>query len=186
MKDNSAEPPKKIDLGCGEEKATGFYGVDAIQTESVDKVLDLDSEEWGLPLNHFEVIRAKDVFEHLENPVNFLENIHSIGCDGAEVRIKTSHQSSQNWTDPTHKRLAGLKTIENYFTESGQFSFYSDANFTVESVEILFEKRKVFFFNYLVEPVVNTSYFTKYVYERSFLSRLFPARDIRFKLRVVK
>jgi hypothetical protein len=174
--------PKKLELGCGTRKPEGFYGVDRVDTEATDLVQDLDSENWDLPPNHFEEIRAIDLFEHLENPVNFLEEVHRIAEFGAEIVIKAPHLSSQNWTDPTHKRLAGIDTISNYFTQNGRLNFYSDARFEIESIQLRFFKRKFLFYNYLIQPLVNSSRFTQMLFEKTFLSRFFPAHNIRFHL----
>lgn len=176
--------PENIELGCGQEKPSGFYGVDIRDLEEVDKVQDLDEESWDLPSDYFELIRAIDVYEHVEKPINFMEEIYRIGKPGAKVVIRTPHRSSQKWGDPTHKRLAGFQTIEFYFTEESDFSFYSSANFEVEKNRILLPKRKMFLWNYLVEPIINLNKFTKIFYEQSFLSRIFPAENILFHLRI--
>lgn len=59
--------PRQLELGCGEKKPDGFYGVDVADTAAVDLVQDLDDPDWDLPSNHFQTIRAIDVFEHLES-----------------------------------------------------------------------------------------------------------------------
>lgn len=176
----------KIDLGCGENKPDGFFGVDIIDTNDADHVIDLDEGDWNLPENHFTVVRAFDVFEHLRNPINFMEEVHRIAKDGARVILKSPHLSSQNWIDPTHKRLVGRRTIDHYFTDDGRLSFYTPVSFSVESASLQFLQEPVLFWNYVIEPFVNVSESTQRFYEESFLSRLFPAKDIVFNLRVKK
>lgn len=178
--------PKKIELGCGQKKPQGFYGVDKVDTPQTDKVIDLDENEWDLPTDYFSKVRAIDLYEHVNDSVNFLEEIYRLCEDGAEVFIRTPHRSSQNWTDGTHKRLAGLDSINFYFTEGGPYSYYSNAVFSQENAKIAFRKRKMLPWNYLVEPLVNISRFTKYFYEETFLSRLFPACNIEFQLKAKK
>lgn len=175
--------PNRIELGCGEEKPTGFHGVDKIDTSETDQVIDLDKSSWDLPSNHFIEIRAVDLYEHVENPVNFFEEIYRISQEGAEIYIRTPHRSSQNWTDGTHKRLAGLDSIKFYHTTDGPYSYYSDAEFVQDEVKITFRKRKMLPWNYLVEPLININRLTKEFYEESFLSRLFPALNIEFRLK---
>ncbi len=157
-----------------------------VETSETDFVLNLDQEEWDLPENYFEKIRAWDLFEHLDNPMNFMENVHRIGSKDAEVVMKCPHRSSQNWTDPTHQRLVGIQTIDKYFTDEGMYAYYTDANFQVENAKILFVKSPFMFWNYLIEPVVNITRATQLFYEYTFLSRWFPAQDIYFKLKVKK
>jgi len=173
----------KLELGCGQLKKEGYYGVDKIETEQVDQVIDLDQQEWDLPENHFTDVRAKDLFEHLDNPVQFMENLYRIMAEGGTAWIQAPHRSSQNWTDPTHKRLTGHKTIEYYFSKDGKYSYYSNSCFEVVKSRIVFPKRKVFLWNYVVEPLVNLNDFTKTIYEESFLSKIFPAKNMSFLIR---
>lgn len=172
-----------VELGCGRDKSEGFLGVDKRETEEVDKVIDLDKSDWDLPSDYFEYVKAINLFEHLENPVNFMEEVYRILKDDGRVLIQAPHRSSQNWTDPTHKRLTGSKTMKYYFTEDGRFSYYSDAEFEILRNRIVFPKRKVFFWNYVVEPLVNLNFFTRMIYEKSFLSKIFPAENMVFELR---
>lgn len=173
----------KIDLGCGEDKPKGFFGVDQLNTEDTDKVIDLDNQDWDLPSNHFRYAQAKDLFEHLDKPVNFMEELYRILEPGGEAYIRGPHLASNNWTDPTHKRLLGHQTIDFYFTENGLYSYYSDAEFSVRNKKITFEKRKLMFYNYVVESLVNLNDFTRSIYENTFVSSLFPSKNIEFTIR---
>lgn len=145
--------------------------------------MDLDTENWDLPSNQFRYARAIDLYEHLDNPVNFMEELHRILQPGGEAYIRAPHRASQNWTDPTHKRLLGFQTIDFYFTSDGHFSYYSSAEFKVLRKEITFNKRKILFYNYLIELIVNFNDFTRMLYEQSFLSRLFPSKNMVFRLK---
>lgn len=170
---------RKIDLGCGNDKSEGWFGVDIVDTDDCDMVLDLDQSQWGLPENYFAEARANDVFEHLRNPVQFMENLHDILKDGGMVYISSPHFSSLNWTDPTHKRMVGYQTMF-YFTDNHKFGFYSDARFEVVQSKINFKYKNPV--NRLVEPLVNINSFAKSVYERTFLCRLLPANNVEFVL----
>jgi len=175
--------PVEAELGCGQEKPDGRLGVDKIETEEVDIVEDLDSKDWNLPDNHFEYVRCKDLFEHLEKPIQFVENLYDILSPDGVAEIRAPHLSSQNWTDPTHRRLTGFQTFQNYFSRDGGYSYYSSAGFEVLENKITFGKRKAFFYNYFLEYFVNYNDFTRYIYERSFLPRVFPAMNVRFKIK---
>jgi len=174
--------PRKIDLGCGREKPTGWYGVDIADTECVDQVQNLDEECWDLPSNHFKEIRAIDVFEHLENPSGFMKEIHRIAKDGAEVYIQGPHFSSGNWHDPTHKRLLGSRSME-HFTNKSRFDFYIDVEFAVEDTQITFEWSSVRIYSHVAAFIANQ--FTD-LYETTLLRNIFPATNISFSLQVIK
>lgn len=177
---------KRVSLGCGSDKPEGFVGVDIVDLPEVDVVQDLEEEKWDLPENHFVEVRAKDVFEHIEHSVTFLENIHSIAEEGAEVYIRSPHRSSQSWTDPTHERLVGIDTIKEYFTNKGDYNFYSDIRFRQEDVRITFLKSIFHPWNYLIEPIINLNSAIQGYYESSFLCRIFPAKNVEFNLEVKK
>jgi len=179
---NEENYPKKVVLGCGRKKQKGWLGVDLNETEEVDVIQNLDEENWDLPNNHFEKVRAENLFEHLTDPINFMEELYRICQDGAKVEIRGPHLSSNNWHDPTHKRLLGTKTFDN-FTKGGEFEFYSDSRFFIEEKEILFApfmKQPHKHIGYLIANKIPS------LFENTFLSRIFPAQDIRFKLKVVK
>lgn len=191
MKTESVEPskfeygkdslPNKIELGCGTEKPEDSLGVDIVDTKEADKVFDLDKENWPLPSNHFSFIRARDVFEHLDKPINFLEEIHRIAKPHAKVVIRSPHISSSNWHDPTHKRLMGSKSLKN-FTDNPDFGFYSQVRFKVKDLEIRFAPFKVQPHKHIGYWLANN--FTE-LYESTFLRNLFPAKAIRFELEVL-
>lgn len=111
-----------------------------------------------------------------------MEELSRICKNGALIEIKGPHLSSNNWHDPTHKRLMGTNTFEN-FTDDGEFSFYSDSTFEVLEKEILFAPFRKQPHKHLGYLLANK---TPDLFENTVLSRLFPARDIRFKLKVVK
>lgn len=173
--------PKKVELGCGNQKPDGFYGVDIVDTEATDLIQDLDESEWNLPSNHFEIVGAIDVFKHLENPTQFMEEVWRIAKPNADVVIRGPHFSSGNWHDPTHKRLLGSRTFEHYSSET-RFNFYSECAFQVIEVEIQFQWQPT--------PLKQLGYvvanqFTA-PYERTFLRSLFPATNIEFHLSPIK
>lgn len=177
--------PRKIVLACGQRKPDGeWHCVDKIDTEICDQVLDLDDDSWNLPSNYFTSARARDIYEHLDNPVNFMEEVYRILEDGGELYIRSPHISSQNWTDPTHKRLVGYESMKLYFTDDGKYSYYSDCTFEVITARIIFGRTLPY--NMLIEPLVNINNLTKSLYENTFLSRLFPASNVEFVLKAVK
>jgi len=173
--------PQTVELGCGRKKPKDSYGVDRIETEAVDLVQDLDKKNWSLPSDHFSKIRAIDVFEHITNPNSFLKEVWRIGMDGSLVTIRGPHMSSGNWHDPTHKRLLGSRTFENY-TGEGRFEYYSDFKFTMENIEITFGWQ-----NYPFDRIgywISNNYTWRY--EKSFIRNILPATNITFKMTIRK
>lgn len=174
--------PKKIELGCGNEKPPGFFGVDIAKTEAVDYVQDFNESDWELPSNHFEIIRAIDVFEHIRNPTIFMEEIWRIATGDSKIIIRGPHFSSNNWHDPTHVRLLGSRTFEHYSTDT-RFEFYCDSSFEVVDFEIQFQWQ-----NFPIYKQIGHYFANKHtnLYEKTGLRNLLPATNIEFELKPVK
>lgn len=173
-----------IDLGCGEDKHEGALGVDIVDTDEVDIVMDLTDYPWDLPDDTFSSVYCIDVIEHLEQPLRFLEEVYRISKDGAIVHIKTPHFTNNNaWVDPTHKRPFSAFTFQDYITEEGEYSYYTDAVFEPVSVYILFESAKKIPWNIVGRYIANR---WTWWYEKTVLRSLFPAQSMRIELRVSK
>jgi predicted SAM-dependent methyltransferase len=178
MNDISWEKYQKIELGCGKRKNDGWLGVDIRKTPLVDIVMDLDQMNWELPSNHFKIVRALDIFEHLNNPINFMEEIWRICKNGAIVIIRGPHKSSLNWDDPTHKRLMGRYVFEHFITQSEK-SITTKAKFKIIRINYTFDNFNKIFGNFFVKR-------WPFLYEHGFPSRIFPAENIEFVLKVEK
>lgn len=178
---NKLKDYKGLELGCGEKKEKGFLGIDKFDTKEADIVHDLDETPWPLPESNFSKINAFDVIEHIGNPIEFIEEIHRVAEDGAKVIIRAPHQSSQNWNDLTHKRLLGYRSVENFFTEEGDWSQNrTKARFKILSREFTFRDYPLSRFGKFIAER------NPHVYENTFLSRLFPAMNIEFIMEVKK
>lgn len=123
-------PPRQLELGAGADRSLeGAVTVDRSAATRPHVVHDLDIFPWPFETSSFEVIRAKDVLEHLADLVRTMEEIHRIGIPGARVEIFTPHYSSRNsWSDPTHRQHLGYFSFD-YFTEHGPFDFYTHSRF---------------------------------------------------------
>lgn len=174
---------KRLELGCGEDKYEDAIGVDRIKTKETDVIHDLDIFPWPFEDEEFDWVRAQDVFEHVEEPVKFVEEIHRISKNNAIIIIRSPHLASKNWVDPTHRRMVGWNTFDYFFTEEGQSNFYSEARFRVLQKSITFHKRKRLIWNHIIEFFANKF---PIFYENSFLGGLFPSKNIEIKLKVVK
>lgn len=171
--------PTQVELGCGNKKPDGFYGVDIANTSTVDLVQDLNDEDWDLPSNHFQTIRAIDVFEHVKNPTTFMNELWRIAAPGCNITIRGPHFSSGNWQDPTHERLLGSRSFEHY-SEETRFGFYSDHAFAVVDTEIQFQWTRTPVYKQVGYFLANR--FTS-LYEKTFIRNLFPATNIEFTLK---
>lgn len=115
----------RINLGSGSRPLAGWLNVDIVQTGSVDYVWDLDeSGRWpfvtretdGPTMNltgHVDQIEAKDVFEHVKDPIHFMVECHRALRIGGLLHIQTPHYLSRDaFTDPTHRRFPTEHTFD--------------------------------------------------------------------------
>ena len=95
---------KIIDIGCGPSKVENSWGIDILQYPEVDQILDLNNVPWDLPADHFEIIYAQHVIEHVASIPEFMNEVQRIAKDGATVHVVTPHFSSiDSYSDPTHR-----------------------------------------------------------------------------------
>jgi SAM-dependent methyltransferase len=77
-----------------------------------DPILDLDSLPYPFPDNHFELIEADHVLEHLHNPLQTIVELYRITKPGGEICIRVPH-FSRGFTHADHKR--GFDVTLPYF-----------------------------------------------------------------------
>lgn len=96
----------KLDLGCGKNKKEGFHGVDRINFETVDTVLDLGSAKWPWNDDSVDEVHCSHFVEHLEatERIHFVNELFRVLRVGAKATIITPHWASNRaYGDMTHK-----------------------------------------------------------------------------------
>jgi SAM-dependent methyltransferase len=112
------EKTKKLNLGCGKDikpKKEGWVNLDFIKSKGVDVVWDLNKYPYPFKDSEFYGINAKDIFEHLDNPNMFIQEMHRITKNKGEIHIRTPHfASAATWGDLTHKRGFSILSLNHY------------------------------------------------------------------------
>jgi SAM-dependent methyltransferase len=168
-----------LNLGCGRKRLAGYLNVDVQEGVEADLVWDLDRRPWPLPSNHFELIHAGDVIEHVEDIPGFMREAHRVLALGGMLQIATPHFSCANsYRDPTHRHHLSYFSFDD-FTDHGELNFQVDFRFEIVDRLIAFYPRRV---NRLIAFLAN-----KYPerYEQRF-AWMFPAWFLEFRLRAVK
>jgi hypothetical protein len=96
----------KIDLGCGKNKQKDYIGVDRIQFEGVDVVLDIGKEKWPWEDNSVDHVYCSHFVEHLDadERVHFVNELYRVLKVGsAATIIVPSWTSGRAYGDLTHK-----------------------------------------------------------------------------------
>jgi SAM-dependent methyltransferase len=175
---------QRLNLGCGLDIRPGYVNVDVAPLPGVDVVHDLN--ELPLPLRDaaFDEVLCKDVLEHLDY-VPLLREIHRVLRPGGRLLVESPHFTSRAYPlDPTHRHAFSVGTFE-FFVSGGKYArdYYFDFRFArSEGARLVFHRYRWQPWNYLVEPLVNVSPAVQEFYEETFLSRLFPAANVRVTL----
>jgi SAM-dependent methyltransferase len=185
MRSPARPEQQRLNLGCGRDIRPGYVNLDAADLPGVDVVHD--AERLPLPFEDesFEEVLCNSILEHLDF-IPVLRDLHRILRPGGRLIVTGPHFTTRNvFVDPTHKTAFSVDTFR-FFVHEDEFAerdYYFDFHFSrVESAEILFIRTHVELWNYLVQPLVNRSAAMQRFYEATFLSRLFPASEIRVAL----
>ena len=174
----------KLNLGCGTDKKEGYVNVDISPEVKPDKIHDLNKE---LPFKNNSVneILANHILEMIEDIPKALRDFWRVCLGGAIIHIKVPHFScSDTWTDLTHKHGVGYFSLDYFSVDENPLKKYYSHEYG--NRERFLIRKKIVFGRFY--RVLGLEYlFNKFpqVYE-SFFTYIFPAREIKFKLKVVK
>lgn len=169
----------RLNLGCGRAPLAGWLNADRCRLSGVELLLDLEQPFLPFADGTVDEVNCSHVLEHVDDCCRLVREIHRILKAGGRLRLEVPHFSSA-WAhaDPTHKRLFSAHTLSCFLAGSEQ-RHYVDCEFTrLEQVEVLFERGRWFWFNPLLEWLVNVNVSTRYLYEHTPL-RSFPALVLR-------
>ena len=95
-----------LHLGCGNTVMMGAVNHDLqLYAPHVDVAHDLNVYPWPWPDNHFAVVYAIDLIEHLDSFIGFFDECWRILQPDGKVVVRTPRFNSENtFIDPTHKR----------------------------------------------------------------------------------
>lgn len=173
--------PKVLDLGCGKKKRAGSIGVDYSTRYDADIVHDLNIFPYPFEDNEFDEIYLDNVLEHLDHPIQVMEEVHRIcRLDGKVKVIVPYFRSVWAYIDPTHKHFFTVDSFA-YFDPRHiihQRYDYTDAKFLVEKI-VFDETLNIRWSKRLMVKFAN-KFPRKYEF---FLSHLYPLDDITYYLK---
>jgi len=115
MSAESNTTDKRLHLACGRTILPSWVNLDMMPGDGVDVVADVDRcSEVPLSFENdsFAEFLASQLFEHLRNPLPFMQELHGIAKPGAKAVFRVSYGSSDDaMEDPTHVRLCFLQTF---------------------------------------------------------------------------
>ena len=176
----TATPEKVIvNLGCGNNKRPEEIGVDIIDGPCVDIVADLNRYPMPFDDNSVDVVRSSHCFEHLDDLVALMEDIHRILKPGGLLEFTVPHVSNiEFFRDPTHKRPFTLGTMD-YFARNVDTVKYTN-------VEFDYVERKLRFGGGLRGKIGRfLAWVSERRYEKYYCWK-YPSNEIHFVLRAIK
>jgi SAM-dependent methyltransferase len=129
---------KRLNLGAGYDIRTGWVNSDIAELPGIDVVHDLDVAPWPWDNASVDEIRAMDVFEHVNDPLVFMNQAGRVLKPGGVLRIRSPHWRSESaYTDPTHRRFCTERTWD-YWVKSTEYNLKYGAAYCYW--DVLFEK----------------------------------------------
>lgn len=167
-----------VDLGCGDNKRPGSFGVDRYPYDDVDLVTDLDLTPWPLAANRFDRVIMSHIIEHVADIPKLMNEVHRIGRHGAIVEVTTPHFSSiDSYQDPTHRWHLATQWHEIFCRG---YLRKQVAPFSFVSVEVSFGKNLRY---WLPKLAIRHK---GYVWWEKNYAFIYPGRDMITRLRVEK
>ena len=104
-----AARPRKLNLGCGDDRRTGYWNVDKYAAAAPDEVVDLERLPWPFADGSADEVVLHHVLEHLgrdsDTFLGILKELYRVCAPGGLVRITVPHPRHQDFLqDPTHVR----------------------------------------------------------------------------------
>ncbi len=126
-----------LHLGCGKTKIPNSIGVDLVNIKGVvDVVHDLNILPYPFKSSSIKEVHMYHVLEHLDNPLQVLEEIHRILKPGGIINIRVPHFSSMgSFSDITHKRPFGITSFD-CFEKNHYQHFYTKKSYSILKKEI--------------------------------------------------
>ena len=177
----------KIELGCGDNKKEGYFGVDIVDLPNVDLVMDIEKGLTELKSNSVDEFYSRHLMEHIVNFKLLQKEIHRTLKDGGVQIMTVPHFSNKYYYYPTHVRFFGLYSM-SYFEKRSYFkrtlpNFYYDFNFDLVSVHLGFRNSRFGIKNimgkYVYEKVFNLSTKMQEIYEM-FFTNLISCTELTF------
>jgi len=131
---------KILNLGCGTKKSSDEIGVDIIPGKFVDIITDLNSYPLPFQDNSIDIVRSSHVFEHLDDLIALMEDIHRLLKPGGVLEFTVPHVSNIDYfRDPTHKRPFISGTMD-YFIKDLKPIAYTQIEFEYIEKKLIFSK----------------------------------------------
>ena len=170
----------KLCLGCGNKPLSGFINVDLYNKTFADEIVDLN-EKLPYADESIEVVYSDNVFEHIENILQLMQECNRILKKGGFLIIRVPYfRSRYAYIDPTHKHFFTLGSMNYYVKDSYFYNNYKFFEPAFESVVTYFDPENKGFWKKII-----SAYAIKRMdsFENSILSSMFIFKNIIYVLK---
>lgn len=128
-----------VNLGCGLDHHPNALNVDYDERKNPDQVIDLESQDWPFEDSQFNAIIANHILEHIEVPVQFMNNCWRILKPDGVLSVKVPHYEHPTaYEDTTHVNFFTEKSFQ-MFTHSTQSNSLTNRTWTIITQNIEWE-----------------------------------------------
>ena len=124
---------KRLNIGCGEFKKSGYINGDIVESLRPDIVIDLEKIPYPFKDECFDLIEADHVLEHLGDPFAVMGELHRLLKPSGKLVIRVPH-FSRAMTHPQHK--SGFDITFPYYFDPDKFGDYTGTVFTCEHLRL--------------------------------------------------
>lgn len=117
---------RELDLGCGNNKRPGFFGIDKIRESEADLVFNLETiheNGFNLPFGDSKLneVNCSDILHLIANPIEVINEVHRILKPDGWVYIIVPHAFSwSGFASPFTKHYFTPETFLNYFASGSK------------------------------------------------------------------
>lgn len=125
---------KKLNLGCGEFKKEGYINLDWQSLVKPDVAHDLNKFPYPFEDNHFDLIEADHILEHLDKVFDVMKELRRLLKPGGKLIIRVPH-FSRGFTHVEHVHGFDI-TFPLYFDKNFTKSGYFGIDFQLERMKL--------------------------------------------------
>ena len=171
-----------LNIGCGTKlmessKLYKWINADLYDNDKGVVKLDLENPPYDFPDNHFDIIRAYSVFEHINNYEGMIKELQRITKNMGLWDIRVPFPFAYGNDNEFHVRRFRWNSFKNY--ETKEFGD-SEAITIYKNLKVI--QRHLNFYH----GIFNIFNLIPRVYSNSFLRVIIPAHHIFYKIEVTK
>ena len=117
----------RLDIGCGNNKQSGYVGMDIRNVPGVDIVHDAQKFPYPIPANSCVVILLSHLWEHIEpkNRVDLMNELWRIMQPQGQLQLSTPYYLSFGaYQDPTHYPCPNEATFTYFDPKMPMYQIY--------------------------------------------------------------